>query len=52
MFYQLHGTPEYHLNLRLLPRLSINAGFELSTGIYINTVSPEKAASYLRGDLI
>lgn len=52
MFYQLHETPEYHLNLRLLPRLSINAGFELSTGIYINTVSPEKAASYLRGDLI
>jgi UDPglucose--hexose-1-phosphate uridylyltransferase len=50
MFYQLSETPEYHLNLRLLPRLSINAGFELSTGIYINTFSPERAASYLRGD--
>jgi len=51
MFYQLSETPEYHLNLRLLPRISINAGFELSTGTYINTVSPERAASYLKGDL-
>ena len=50
MFYQLFETPEYHLNLRLLPRISTTAGFELNTGIYINTVSPEKAASYLRGD--
>ena len=50
MFYQLFETPEYHLNLRLLPRISTAAGFELNTGIYINTVSPEKAASYLRGD--
>lgn len=52
MFYQLYETPEYHLNLRLLPRLSINAGFELNTGVYINTISPERAASYLRGDLM
>ena len=51
MFYQLSEAPEYHLNLRLLPRLSINAGFELSTGTYINTISPERAASYLREDL-
>lgn len=51
IFYQLSKAPEYHLNLRFLPRISINAGFELSTGTYINTVSPERAASYLRGDL-
>ncbi|WP_269850724.1 hypothetical protein [Methanosarcina horonobensis] len=50
MFYQLFETTEYHLNLRLLPRLSTAAGFELNTGIYINTVSPEKAASYLKGN--
>jgi UDPglucose--hexose-1-phosphate uridylyltransferase len=50
MFYQLFETPEYHLNLRLMPRLSVAAGFELNTGIYINTVSPEKAASYLKGE--
>ncbi|HWQ47909.1 MAG TPA: DUF4921 family protein [Methanosarcina sp.] len=51
MFYQLSKAPEYHLNLRLLPRISTNAGFELNTGTYINTVSPERAASYLREDL-
>jgi UDPglucose--hexose-1-phosphate uridylyltransferase len=50
MFYQLFETPEYHLNLRLLPRISTAAGFELNTGVYINTVSPEKTASYLRGN--
>lgn len=48
MFYQLFENPEYHLNLRFLPKLSITAGFELNTGTYINTVSPERAASYLR----
>lgn len=52
MFYQLFNYPEYHLNLRVLPRLSTAAGFELNTGTYINTVSPEKAAEYLRGDLL
>jgi UDPglucose--hexose-1-phosphate uridylyltransferase len=51
MFYQLSENPEYHLNIRLIPRISINAGFELNTGTYINTISPEKAASYLRRDL-
>ena len=50
MFYQLFDAPEYHLNLRILPRISLIAGFEMNTGIYINTVSPERAASYLRGD--
>ncbi|WP_410507522.1 DUF4921 family protein [Methanosarcina hadiensis] len=48
MFYQLFETPWYHLNLRLLPRLSTAAGFEFNTGMYINPVSPEKAASYLK----
>ena len=52
MFYQLSESPEYHLNLRFLPKLSINAGFELNTGTYINTISPERAASCLRGDLM
>jgi UDPglucose--hexose-1-phosphate uridylyltransferase len=50
MFYQLFKNAEYHLNLRLLPKLSTTAGFELNTGSYINTVSPEKAAKYLRGN--
>ena len=40
---------DYHLNIRILPKLSIAAGFELNTGIYILTVPPEDAAGFLRG---
>jgi UDPglucose--hexose-1-phosphate uridylyltransferase len=52
MFFQLFKNPDYHLNLRLPPRLSTAAGFELGKGTYINTVSPERAAKFLRGDLM
>lgn len=38
----------YHWHLEVYPRLSIWAGFEKSTGMYINVVSPEDAASNLR----
>lgn len=34
----------YHWHLEVYPKLSIWAGFEKSTGIYINTVPPEIAA--------
>jgi len=41
-------TPEaqnyYHWHLEVFPKLSIWAGFEISTGTYINTVTPETAA--------
>lgn len=37
----------YHWHLRLLPRLSIVAGFEWGTGIFINPSSPEEAAKFL-----
>jgi UDPglucose--hexose-1-phosphate uridylyltransferase len=43
MFYQLFKNSEYHLNLRLLPRLSISAGFELNTGTYIKSSSSGKS---------
>lgn len=46
--FHISEAQEYHLSLRLVPRLSLPAGFELNTEIYINTVSPEKAASFLR----
>ncbi|MEM3549823.1 MAG: DUF4921 family protein [Candidatus Bathyarchaeia archaeon] len=43
------GTcPHYHWHLEVYPKLSIWAGFEKSTGMYINTVSPETAAESLR----
>jgi UDPglucose--hexose-1-phosphate uridylyltransferase len=38
----------YHWHLEVYPKLAIWAGFEKSTGIYINTVTPEAAAKSLR----
>jgi UDPglucose--hexose-1-phosphate uridylyltransferase len=38
----------YHWHLEIYPKLAIWAGFEKSTGIYINTVAPEIAAESLR----
>jgi len=38
----------YHWHLEVLPRLAIWAGFEKSTGMFINVVSPEDAAKHLR----
>ncbi|MBM7556957.1 UDPglucose--hexose-1-phosphate uridylyltransferase [Halanaerobacter jeridensis] len=47
----LHTAPfldgvekKYHWHIEILPRLSINAGFELGTGNFINPTSPELAA--------
>ena len=38
----------YHWHLEVYPRLAIWAGFEKSTGMYINTITPETAAESLR----
>jgi len=38
----------WHWHIEILPRLSTAAGFELGTGIWINTMLPEEAAAYLR----
>jgi len=46
MIYQL--PTNYHLNIRIHPALTKMAGFERSTGIYINPVPPEQAAAELR----
>ncbi len=40
--------PHYHWHIEILPRVSVWAGFELSTGIEISTIQPEAAAEYLR----
>ena len=42
------GTDEFHWHLDLVPRLTIRAGFELGTGVEINTYPPERAAADLR----
>ncbi|GAC1583377.1 MAG: galactose-1-phosphate uridylyltransferase [Candidatus Dormibacteria bacterium] len=39
----------YHWHLEIRPRLTELAGFEMSTGTFINTVPPEAAARSLRG---
>jgi len=51
----IHGAPcdgkdyqHYHWHVELIPRITRGAGFELSTGMYINITSPEEAAKQLR----
>lgn len=38
----------YHWHIHIVPRVTAVAGFEMGSGIYINTVPPEIAARYLR----
>jgi UDPglucose--hexose-1-phosphate uridylyltransferase len=42
------SKPFFQWHFRLLPRTSAMAGFELATGMAINTVPPEEAAATLR----
>ena len=53
--YTLHTAPFeiekehiFHWHLEIMPRLTIAAGFEMGTGIYINVTAPEDAAAHLR----
>jgi UDPglucose--hexose-1-phosphate uridylyltransferase len=39
---------DLHTHLRFYPKLGIEAGFELNTGVHINSVTPESAAKSLR----
>jgi UDPglucose--hexose-1-phosphate uridylyltransferase len=38
----------YHWYVQILPRLTTPAGFELGSGVYINTSLPERTAQFLR----
>lgn len=40
--------PHYHWHIEIVPRLTQTAGFEWGTGLYINPMSPENAAKFLR----
>ncbi|HEY1853903.1 MAG TPA: hypothetical protein VGG40_04885 [Solirubrobacterales bacterium] len=42
------GAEQFHWHVDIAPRLTIKAGFELSTGIDINIYPPERAAADLR----
>jgi UDPglucose--hexose-1-phosphate uridylyltransferase len=55
----LHSSPlhektgdYYHWHLEIIPKLMQVAGFEWGTGFYINPVSPEEAAMFLREAVI
>jgi len=41
-------TQSYHWHLEICPRTSIPTGFELGSGLFVNTISPEEAAQALR----
>ncbi|UCC16216.1 MAG: DUF4931 domain-containing protein, partial [Dehalococcoidales bacterium] len=40
-------NPYYHWHIRIIPRLSMIAGFEIGSGIYINTTLPEDSVKTL-----
>jgi UDPglucose--hexose-1-phosphate uridylyltransferase len=40
--------PSYHWHLEVCPRTSIPTGFELGSGLFVSTISPERAAEQLR----
>ncbi|MCE5194663.1 MAG: galactose-1-phosphate uridylyltransferase [Nitrospiraceae bacterium] len=42
------GSEYYHWYLSIVPRVSQVAGFELGSGMYINTALPEDSAEFLR----
>lgn len=60
--YFLHTQPHgeqyqncgesYHWHLEICPRTSIPTGFELGSGLFVSTISPEDAAKQLRDVVI
>jgi len=46
--FHMVSHPAFHWHLEVYPRLTVWAGFEKSTGMFINVVSPEEASSSLR----
>lgn len=51
--FYIHYSPEennLHLQMIVCPRTAIWAGFELSSQMIINSVSPESAAKFYRGE--
>ena len=40
--------PSYHWHIEICPRTSVPTGFELGSGLFMNTIGPEDAADRLR----
>ncbi len=49
-FLHYHNDPAYHFHIEVCPRLAIWAGYELGTNACINSVTPEEAAKFYRGE--
>lgn len=49
LYYAPKGE-DLHFHIEILPRISTWAGFELGSNIVINTVSPEEAAKFYKGE--
>ena len=56
--YLIHTMPfdtfvkdYYHWHVEVLPRVTVRAGFEWGTGLYVNPISPERAAQILRDSM-
>ena len=43
-----HCQDSYHWHMEICPRTSIPTGFELGSGLFVSTISPEEAAEQLR----
>ncbi|PPT05977.1 Galactose-1-phosphate uridylyltransferase [Geitlerinema sp. FC II] len=43
-----HKTGYFHWYLAIVPRVSLTAGFEMGSGMFINTALPEESAAFLR----
>ncbi|MBR9699722.1 galactose-1-phosphate uridylyltransferase [Candidatus Woesearchaeota archaeon] len=51
--YYLHYTPEgenLHFHMEITPRMAKWAGYEFATEIIINSITPENAAAFYRGE--
>jgi UDPglucose--hexose-1-phosphate uridylyltransferase len=49
-FHNAQPSEPFHFHLEIAPRLSTWAGFEISTDTIINTMTPEDAAEFYRGE--
>lgn len=45
-------TRYFHWYVSIIPKMSKQAGFEMGTGMYINSSIPEESAEYLRSIVI
>ncbi|MDQ2097849.1 MAG: hypothetical protein QQW96_09400 [Tychonema bourrellyi B0820] len=46
------ATKYFHWYIAIIPRVSKQAGFELGSGMFINTALPEESAEFLRSTII